>query len=716
MSNPRAYNTGTITLTNGSAAFTGDDTAWVVAGVQYGTIVADGLSAVISEITSDTAGTLMEPWSGPTFTGTYVIVRENTDAANVVDLYDRITQALLTLSLAGIHPDGLGTLAQRNTFDDTLTALDKKIWLRAELGQPFEYYVWNGPTALSWLGPYPVAQSGERGESGAELVTGTSTSSVTVGTGTKTFTVVEDDRGWAIGSRLRVASTISPSDYIEGIVTAYSGNTLEISADLSSGSGTFVSWSIGIAGNQGSPGSNGTDGVNGVFSAVETIKTAAYTAVALDNGKTIILNKATADTLSFAAAATLGATWMVLVRNIGAGTWTLDPNAAETIDGAANFSLQSGQSAIVSSNGTLLRTIVATPTVPSRLGTVCQTITDWNDALENGWFMGVGAANAPTASVWYMGEVVAHLPAYVTQTVHLFTSSIASDTMTYRRHRQNNVWTSWYRLRISEAEQLINYRQKLTANRTYYVRTDGNDSNTGLANTAGGAFLTVQRALDVAAATLDFAGFKVTISVGAGTFSGRAVIPLMIGQTDVTKLEIIGAGATTIISGFGAYTISTLYCGVPGAGATVSNLKIENTAGASVGCCVNVENAGQITLGAGIELGTSGWASARASQNGILKFTAGATISADAGNIFSVQFGGYIEIVGTFALGTRTVIQTVNVSSSGILFAPGAVTFTGTVTGVRYLASSVGVIYVGGSATFFPGTTAGTTATGGQYV
>jgi DNA-binding CsgD family transcriptional regulator len=82
-------------------------------------------------------------------------------------------------------------------------------------------------------------------------------------------------------------------------------------------------------------------------------------------------------------------------------------------------------------------------------------------------------------------------------------------------------------------------REVLTANRTYYVRTDGSNSNDGLSNTSGGAFLTIQKAIDIVAA-LDLSIYNVTIQVGSGTYtSGAAVNGAWIGAGIVALARML---------------------------------------------------------------------------------------------------------------------------------------------------------------------------------
>jgi hypothetical protein len=79
-------------------------------------------------------------------------------------------------------------------------------------------------------------------------------------------------------------------------------------------------------------------------------------------------------------------------------------------------------------------------------------------------------------------------------------------------------------------------REVLTAARTYYVATTGNDSNTGL--TVGSPFLTLQKALDTAA-MLDLSIYNCTVQLADGTYT----------LTTATLLkQAIGSG-TIIVKG-----------------------------------------------------------------------------------------------------------------------------------------------------------------------
>lgn len=101
--------------------------------------------------------------------------------------------------------------------------------------------------------------------------------------------------------------------------------------------------------------------------------------------------------------------------------------------------------------------IIPDERLPPRLREVAQITTNWDDATENGWFRGNDAANAP-APGWFMGQVVVHHDLWTTQVVHAFSDDTEVDTKTYRREKNNGAWGGWYRLRVSEVEQSIIYR------------------------------------------------------------------------------------------------------------------------------------------------------------------------------------------------------------------------------------------------------------------
>lgn len=83
--------------------------------------------------------------------------------------------------------------------------------------------------------------------------------------------------------------------------------------------------------------------------------TGAHTVVAADRGKHF--NASGTFTISLTAAATLGNGFAFAVRNTGTGTITIDPNAAELIDGAATIILTAGESCLVVCDGTAFNTV-----------------------------------------------------------------------------------------------------------------------------------------------------------------------------------------------------------------------------------------------------------------------------------------------------------------------------------------------------------------------
>lgn len=82
-----------------------------------------------------------------------------------------------------------------------------------------------------------------------------------------------------------------------------------------------------------------------------------------------------------------------------------------------------------------------------KLNDFCTTVTDWNSATKNGWYMASNATNAPVSNGgWFYGFVVAHLDTYCRQILwHFATDGTVNDTNCdrYERVKHNGTWGSW---------------------------------------------------------------------------------------------------------------------------------------------------------------------------------------------------------------------------------------------------------------------------------
>jgi hypothetical protein len=271
-------------------------------------------------------------------------------------------------------------------------------------------------------------------------------------------------------------------------------------------------------------------------------------------------------------------------------------------------------------------------------------------------------------------------------------------------------------LAYARADHVHPGREVLTANRTYYVRTDGSDSNTGLADTSGGAFLTGQKAWDTVAA-LDLSIYSVTIKYASGTYTGGI---------NMTAMPVGGSGIT-----------------IEGDTSTPANVHLNRTAtcftvGAPAPAPIFIRgfkltfagaNAGAVLLSApsvmtvtNMELagGSTGYAAAYTANIAGAKLivSTGQLISGGMSALVSAQDGGIVRFYGiTVTLtGTPAFSWTTIAAGFGGLVSVSGVTFSGAATGVRYSAGSAGGISTnGGGASFIPGNSSGSATSPGWY-
>lgn len=91
---------------------------------------------------------------------------------------------------------------------------------------------------------------------------GTSTTSLAIGTGPKTFTT-QSGMAYIAGSSIKAVSDANSANYMLGEVTSYSGTTLIANITEIGGSGTLADWSFTLAGQKGATGATGATGSTG---------------------------------------------------------------------------------------------------------------------------------------------------------------------------------------------------------------------------------------------------------------------------------------------------------------------------------------------------------------------------------------------------------------------------------------------------------------------
>lgn len=262
-------------------------------------------------------------------------------------------------------------------------------------------------------------------------------------------------------------------------------------------------------------------------------------------------------------------------------------------------------------------------------------------------------------------------------------------------------------------------RERLQANRTYYVRADGSDSNTGLVDSAGGAFLTLGKARTVIQNTLDLNGFTVTVQIRDGTYAPSSGVNVLafdgpvVGQTSQSQIVFQGNSGTpanVILS----TTAASCIVARNNAMFTLKDVELRTTTSGSAltaldGAKVDFSN---VRFGACANRQISASGQARIYATGNYSVVGAAVRHMFATEAAKIELNGItVTVTGTPAFSD----QFARASNNGVIYAPG-VTFSGAATGQRYNALQGGIIDTeGGGASYFPGNSAGAATTPGGY-
>ncbi|MDR6702994.1 hypothetical protein [Agrobacterium tumefaciens] len=259
------------------------------------------------------------------------------------------------------------------------------------------------------------------------------------------------------------------------------------------------------------------------------------------------------------------------------------------------------------------------------------------------------------------------------------------------------------------------FRRRLSADTNFYVATTGNDNNDG---SVGSPWKTLTKASNYLQTQIDLNGFTVTINVANGTYTDPFQLAGYVpGQTGPTKVQVVGNVANPTLCFVNCATVSPFGASygaafqVKGFQVAASSIVAQNGSG------LYASNGGTLSYES-MAFNACVYAQVLAELGGYCVSSGSNTINGNCSTHLFAKDSGTISIANraTTISGGPTFNGAFASAESGTIEAAGA-TFIGVSNGPRYYANANGVIKTnGGGGNFFPGTAAGSTNAGGQYL
>lgn len=248
-------------------------------------------------------------------------------------------------------------------------------------------------------------------------------------------------------------------------------------------------------------------------------------------------------------------------------------------------------------------------------------------------------------------------------------------------------------------------RIKLSANTTFYIATTGNDT-TGT-GAVGAPWATITRASAVLASMYDFNGYQVTLQLADGTYT-----PANLTMTT----RFVGQVGPIIINGNASTPTTVIYratlAASNGGWFQVQNMRM---GGGSTANCLITSDGGFIYTGPGMSYDAVSSDHLHTGGGGTINILNSYSIVGGAANHMNGLNGGNIGVSGGVTItlsNTPAFTEFLNLGVLAQFF--GSPAFAGTgATGQKYNITNNSVAFTSG--VNFPGNSAGTTASGGQF-